>query len=166
MSSSKPPGASRGALLGIDYGTVRVGLAISDPDRIISSPLDTYTRRNEALDRVYFAKTVADNQVVGIVVGLPLHASGEESDSSRGARELGKWLAELTSLPVVFWDERLTTWQAESALLEAKLTHKQRKAKRDRVAAQMILQGYLDAGCPADGTVTDADDTRTSPDSR
>ena len=143
---------ARGALLGIDYGTVRVGLAVCDPDRIIASPLETYTRRSDELDAAHFQNVCAGHRVVGLVVGLPLHAGGEESDSSRAAREYGAWLAAVTGLPFVFWDERFTTWLAEGALLGAKLTHKKRREKRDRVAAQMILKGYLDAGCPPGGT--------------
>lgn len=145
---------ARGALLGIDYGTVRVGLAITDPDRIIASPLDTYTRRSQEQDAPYFSKIARDYRVVGLVVGLPLHANGDESDSSREARKFGAWLATVTGLPVIFWDERYTTWFAEGALLDAGLTHKKRKQKRDRVAAQQILQTYIEAGCPPEGTRT------------
>jgi putative Holliday junction resolvase len=143
---------AKGVLLGIDYGTVRVGLAVSDPDRIIASPLETYTRRSEATDAIYFTQVATTHRAVGLVVGLPLHAGGEESDSSRDAREFGAWLTRVTSLPVVFWDERFTTALAEDALLGAKLTHKKRKERRDRVAAQMILQSYIEAGCPPEGT--------------
>jgi putative holliday junction resolvase len=148
----RSPIPTKGSLLGIDYGTVRVGLAVCDYDRLIASPLDTYARKSEATDAAYFRKVVAEQRAVGLVVGLPLHASGEESDSSRDARAYGAWLANLTALPVVFWDERLTTWLAEEALLGAKLSHAKRKDRRDRVAAQMILKGYLDAGCPPEGT--------------
>ncbi len=146
------PWASAGPLLGIDFGTVRIGLAVCDRDRRIASPLDTYTRKSAPADSAYFARVIASHHIAGLVVGLPLHASGEESDSSRSARNFGAWLAQFTGLPVVFWDERLTTWLAEDALLGAKLTHKKRKERRDRVAAQFILQGYLDAGCPPGGT--------------
>ncbi|MBA4186579.1 MAG: Holliday junction resolvase RuvX [Planctomycetaceae bacterium] len=148
------PWPGKGALLGIDYGTVRVGLAVTDPDRIIASPLDTYARRSEPLDGAYFQKVVTDHRVVGLVVGLPLHANGQESVSSAGARTFGKWLTTITGLRTVFWDERYSTWFAEGALLGAKLTHKKRKEKRDRVAAQMILQAYIEAGCPPQGTQT------------
>jgi putative Holliday junction resolvase len=144
--------AAKGTLLAFDFGTVRVGLAVSDPDRIIASPLDTYTRRTEPLDAAYYGKTAADHRAVALVVGLPLHADGRESDKSREARTFGAWLAGVTGLPVVFWDERFTTSLAEDALLGAKLTNKKRKERRDRVAAQMILQNYLDAGCPPEGT--------------
>jgi putative holliday junction resolvase len=135
----------KGRLLGIDFGTVRIGLAVSDPDRIVASPLATYTRKSEALDAAYFTKIIADTQTVALVVGLPIHSDGTESDKSREARAFGEWLIRLTNLPLVFWDERFTTARANEALLEAKLNPRQRKERRDRVAAQMILQAYLEA---------------------
>ncbi len=153
------PWVSKGVLLGIDYGTVRIGLAVSDPDRIIASPLETHTRASESNNAAYFAKVATEYRVVGLVVGLPLHSDGQESDSSRAARAFGAWLAKVTKLPVVFWDERFTTALAEDALLGAKLTNKKRKERRDRVAAQMILQAYIDAGCPPGGTAVEPDAT-------
>jgi putative holliday junction resolvase len=141
-----------GVLLGIDYGTVRVGLAVCDPDRIIASPLETYTRAGEAVDAAYFAGVAARTRAVGLVVGLPLHSGGEESQKSREARVFAAWLAGVTKLPAVLWDERFTSSLAEDALLEAKMTRKKRKTHVDRVAAQMILQAYLDAGCPPGGS--------------
>ncbi len=141
-----------GRLLGVDYGAVRVGLAISDPDRKIASPLDTYRRRGAEPDAGYF-KALAEEEGVGtLVVGLPVHLSGREGQKAGEARAFGKWLGETTGLPVIFWDERFTTVEAESALWSAGLTHKQRKARRDRVAAQILLQAYLDAGCPTEPT--------------
>jgi putative holliday junction resolvase len=86
------------------------------------------------------------------VVGLPLHADGQESAKSIEARAFGSWIAGVTGLPVVYWDERFTTALAEDALLSARLTNKKRRERRDRVAAQMILQNYIDAGCPPEGT--------------
>lgn len=135
-------------LLAIDPGKVRLGLAISDSERRIASPLTTYTRRNPALDAVYFKKIVADEDVAAIVVGLPIHEDGGEGEQAKAARVFGAWLHEATGLPCVYHDERFTTFEAESALLDAGLTKKKRKARRDRVAAQIILQAYLDAGCP------------------
>jgi putative Holliday junction resolvase len=142
--------APRGPLLGIDYGTKRIGLAVCDPDRVIASPHGTAA--NDASKEAFFTELVARTRSVGIVVGLPLHANGDESDMSAQARAFAKWLADLTKLPVVMWDERCTSAAAEEALLEAKLTKKKRKARVDRVAAQMILQSFLDAKCPAGGT--------------
>jgi putative Holliday junction resolvase len=123
---------------------------VCDPDRIIASPLGT--QANDTGKTTFFAELVARSKFVGIVVGLPLHASGDESAMSKEARTFARWLAELTKLPVVMWDERCTSAAAEDALLEAKLTKKKRKARVDRVAAQMILQSFLDAGCPARGS--------------
>jgi putative Holliday junction resolvase len=141
-----------GRLLGVDYGTVRVGLAISDPDRIIASPFDTLTRGGDAADAAYFTQLVAAEKVAGLVVGLPLHSHGEEGVQAAEARRYGAWLGSVTGLPVVFWDERFTSALADDAFREAKLSHKKRKDRRDRVAAVLILQGFLDAGCPPEGT--------------
>jgi putative Holliday junction resolvase len=147
VSAVIPP---RGRLLGVDFGTVRVGLAVSDADRIISSPLSTHQRNGDAADAAFFTKLVAAEGVVGLVVGLPLHTAGEEGIKAKEARAFGAWLAGVTALPVVFWDERYTTAAAEGAMRDAGLSHRKRKDRRDRVAAQIILQAFLDAGCPAD----------------
>ena len=107
---------AKGRLLGIDFGTVRVGLAVSDPDRLIASPFETYVRKDAKADAAYFQRVVAAEKVVGLVVGLPLHTGGEEGIKAREAREYGAWLAEATGLPVVFWDERCTTAAAEDEI--------------------------------------------------
>lgn len=139
---------SAGRLLAVDHGAVRIGLAVSDADRRIASPLATYTRRNVEQNAAFFKQLVHEEAIVQIVVGLPVHLSGREGEQAIAARVFGKWLGEVTGLSVVFYDERFTTLQAETALWEAGLTHKRRKQRRDRVAAQMLLQAYLDAGCP------------------
>lgn len=141
-----------GRLLGVDYGSVRVGLAVSDADRTIASPLANYRRGNREQDAVYFRALVAEEDVKQLVVGLPVHLSGREGEKAVEARAFGKWLAEVTRLPVVFWDERFSTVEAEQFLLAAKLTSKRRNARRDQVAAQILLQSYLEAGCPAEHT--------------
>jgi putative Holliday junction resolvase len=137
-------------LLGVDYGSVRIGLALSDADSKIASPLATYTRRSVSLDADYFRQLVTQEQIDGIVVGLPIHLSGREGQLAERARSFGKWLGEVLHLPVVFWDERFTSAEAEDHLLAAGLTSKRRKARRDRVAAQILLQSYIDAGCPVE----------------
>jgi len=142
--------SGRTRLLGVDYGQVRVGLAISDSERRIASPFATYERRNKEQDAAYFREVVTAEEIAEIVVGLPLHLDGREGQKAREARAFGQWLAETIGLPVVFWDERFSTVEAESALWEAGLTHKRRKDRRDRVAAQIFLQSYLDAGCPGE----------------
>jgi putative Holliday junction resolvase len=132
----------------VDFGTVRVGLAVCDSDRKMASPLATYTRRNPDLDAAWFRDLAVREEIAALVIGLPVHNSGDEGQKAAEARRYGTWLTSVTGLPVVFYDERFTTVLAESALWEAGLTHKQRKARRDRVAAQMLLQAFLDAGCP------------------
>jgi putative Holliday junction resolvase len=77
-----------------------------------------------------------------------MHLDGREGTKAIEARAFGQWVTEVTDRPVVFWDERFTTVEAEDHLWSAGLTHKQRKARRDKLAAQILLQSYLDAGCP------------------
>ncbi len=137
-------------LLGVDYGQVRVGLAVSDPDRKFAFPLTIYERRGAERDAAYFRSLMSQEEVGGLVVGLPVHLDGREGQKAVEARSFGAWLMAATGLPVVFFDERFTTVLAEAALWEAGLTHKKRKARRDKVAAQILLQTYLDAGCPAE----------------
>ncbi|MCS6852473.1 MAG: Holliday junction resolvase RuvX [Gemmataceae bacterium] len=135
-------------VLGVDYGTVRIGLAISDPDGRIASPLQTYTRRGADRDAAFFRDLIRREEVGRIVVGLPILLSGQEGSKAAEARAFGAWLKRCTGLPVIFWDERCTTAEAESALWSAGLSHQKRRQRRDRVAAQIMLQSYLDAGAP------------------
>jgi putative Holliday junction resolvase len=145
------PSTSRPSrLLGVDYGSVRIGLAVSDPDRKFAFPLTTYERGGPEKDAAYFRTLVVAEEIGGLVVGLPVHLDGREGEKAVEARAFGRWLAETTGLSVAFFDERFSTVQAESALWQAGLTHKKRKQRRDRVAAQIFLQAYLDAGCPGD----------------
>ncbi len=144
-----PPVSERGRLLGVDPGKVRVGLAVTDPDRKLAFPLAVHERRSPERDAAFFQQLVKDEQIVQIVVGLPVHLDGRESTSAREARAFGAWLSEATHLPVVYFDERFTTAQAEQLLWSAGLIHKDRKARRDKLAAQILLQAYLEAGCPS-----------------
>lgn len=146
--------SKRTKLLGIDYGAVRVGLAVSDPERKFSFPHQIRQRQDRDADAAYFRALVEEEQIGSLVVGLPVHNSGLESNESIAARAYGAWLAEVTGLPVTFYDERFTTVLAESALWDAGLTHRQRKSRRDKVAAQIMLQTYIDAGCPTEAKPT------------
>lgn len=141
-----------GRLLGVDPGSVRIGLAVSNAERRIASPLATYARRDRARDQTFFQELVRAEAIQAIVIGLPVHLSGREGVKAVEARQFGDWLGRATALPVVHWDERFTTREAESFLWSAGLTHKRRRERRDRVAAQILLQSYLDAGCPAEPT--------------
>jgi putative Holliday junction resolvase len=133
-----------GRLAGIDFGTVRIGVAICDPARQLASPYENYNRRTLPLDTQYFQRLAKEERLAGFVVGLPVHMSGEESAKSHEARLFGKWLSEITQLPVVFHDERLSSAIAEDILNQAEFTKKQRKARLDKLAAQIILASYLE----------------------
>ncbi len=135
-----------GRLAGIDYGTVRIGVAITDPAQSLASPLEILTRRDLAQDERYFRRLAELERLAGFVVGLPVHTSGEESQKSFEAREFAKWLGEITKLPIVLFDERYTTAHAEALLQDAGLTSKRRKARRDMLAAQILLAAYLESG--------------------
>jgi putative Holliday junction resolvase len=139
-----------GRVVAVDYGTVRIGLAISDPQRTLASPLSIYARRDRAADAAFFRRLVEEERVSQFVVGLPVHNDGQESQKSFEAREYGKWLAETTGVGVGYFDERFTTAQAEEHLLAAGLTKKRRKKRLDALAAQILLSAYLEAGCQSD----------------
>ena len=142
-SSAAPFPAGR--LAGIDYGTVRIGIALTDARRTLASPFEIYHRRGADADTLYFQSLARDEKVVGFVVGLPVHLDGNESQKSREARQFGEWLAAITSVPVTYFDERFTTSEADQFLGAAKLTKKQRLARRDKLAAQIMLAAYLEA---------------------
>ena len=133
-----------GVLLGIDYGTKRVGVAVSDRDQRFSSPLHNHQRNGTQVDERFFRKVVEEYRPVGLVVGLPIHLSGDESEKSREARTFANWLSIVTGLPYTFQDERFSSFQAEQILMAAELTKKQRKVRMDKLSAQILLQTYLD----------------------
>lgn len=133
-------------IAGIDYGTVRIGVAIADGEIGIASPLATHTRQNAEVDARYFRRLVEQEAISNFVVGLPVHLDGRESQKSRESREFGKWLEATTGVPVDFFDERFTTAEADEYLAMGELTKKQRKARRDQLAAQIMLTAYLEAG--------------------
>lgn len=134
-----------GRLAGVDFGTVRVGVAVSDVSQTLASPLDNYKRASKEQDADYFRRLVNDEGVVGLVVGLPVHMSGDESQKSQEAREFGEWLTEVTGLPVDFYDERFSSSIADDLLATGQLTKKQRQKRRDMLAAQVILASYLES---------------------
>ncbi len=133
-------------VLAIDYGTVRIGLALSDPMKILASPLETYRKQDEASDLAYLKNVVDEHEVERVVVGLPRNMDGSEGPQAKLTRGFAdKLAAALDEVPVEFWDERLSSAVAERAMLEADLSRKKRKDRRDKVAACVILQGYLKA---------------------
>jgi putative Holliday junction resolvase len=133
-------------LAGIDYGTVRIGIAVTDPEQRLASPLENYNRRTPDLDADFFRRLAAEERICRIIVGLPVHLDGRESDKSLEARQFGQWLGEITGLPVEFFDERFTSSEAEQYLAQAKMSKKQRKARLDMLSAQIMLSAYLESG--------------------
>lgn len=142
QSANLPQPAGRVA--GVDFGRARIGLALSDPGRTLATPAGIFPRQAPSEEARFFRRFAAENEVTLFVVGLPLHLSGQESPLSEEARKFGKWLQEVTGVPVVFFDERFSTWEAESALASAGLKASKRRRKRDAVAAQKILAAYLE----------------------
>jgi putative Holliday junction resolvase len=134
-----------GRVAGIDYGTVRIGIAVSDPERTIASPYENYTRKGERQDAQRFRRLVDEEHIVLFVVGLPVHLDGRESEKSRQARQFGQWLGKTTGVAVDYFDERFTSTEAERVLLDAKMTRKRRKQRLDMLAAQIMLSAYLRA---------------------
>lgn len=137
-----------GRILGLDFGLKRVGAALSDPRKKIATPLEVYHRRDDRLDARHYRALVEEEDVERLVVGLPVHTRGAESNLSALARRWGAWLSEVCDRPVVFHDERYTSADADSALRESGQKSRARKALRDMLAAQILLQRYLDAGSP------------------
>ncbi|NIL97622.1 MAG: Holliday junction resolvase RuvX [Planctomycetales bacterium] len=141
----EPTTESPGRIAGIDYGTARIGVALTDRERRIVSPWDNYRRGDERADAEYFRGLVAGEGVVLFVVGLPVHLSGRESEKSGEAREFGKWLQEVTGVPVEWFDERFTSQEADEVLAAGRLSGRKRAERRDKLAAQIMLNAYLES---------------------
>lgn len=135
----------RGRRLGIDVGAVRVGVALSDPDGVLATPLATVARDVlHGTDLATIAGMVAEHDVVGVVVGLPRTLAGREGPAAEAAREFGAALAGRVAVPIEFADERLTTVVATRQMHESGRKGRRQRAVVDQVAAVAILQGWLD----------------------
>ena len=154
MTHELPPGR----LAGIDYGRRRIGVAICDAERLIASPLEVrQTSGDQAADGRFFRELVAREDIVGFVVGLPIHADGRDSEMSAEVEAFAQWLADPTGRPVTFEDERYTSREAAGLMRPARLTRGRKKARHDAVAAQVILSNWLErqATDPAAGEALD-----------
>lgn len=134
-----------GRIAAVDFGTVRIGVALSNSAQTIASPYEIYHRRTPTLDDDYFRRLAREERVSRFVVGLPVHGHGGESRKSIEARAFGSRLQETTGLPVDYFDERYTTAIAEQMLQEAGLTKQRRKERLDKLAAQILLTAYLES---------------------
>jgi putative Holliday junction resolvase len=129
-------------ILGIDFGRARIGLAISDELRLLAHPLETLPGNKDTAKRI--VEIIRERKIDKIVVGVPRHMSGEIGEAAKEALEFANKLRAQVPCPVETWDERLTTVAAERALRGAGKKSRKTRNIIDQVAAQMILQGYLD----------------------
>jgi putative pre-16S rRNA nuclease len=135
---------TNGRVLGLDVGARRIGIAVSDPLGITAQGLETLQRRNKRHDFDYLQRVIREYEVREIVVGLPLRMSGAEGTQAEKMRTFAKELARKFGLPVHLWDERLTSAEANRFLRETELSIEKRGKAVDRMAAVLILQGWMD----------------------
>lgn len=133
-----------GKLLGLDLGTKTIGVAVSDALRYTATPLETIRRTKFTADAARLLQLLAENDAAGLVLGLPLNMDGSEGPRAQSTRAFARNLAQKTDLPIVFWDERLSTSAVTRMLIEADTRRDRRAEVVDKLAASYILQGFLD----------------------
>lgn len=138
----------RGALAGVDHGLKRIGLAVSNADQTIAMPVSTLESKSLVHNSTHLLRFRDDYAIVGWVVGLPLFKSGDEGPQAGLVREFGQWLEQTSGRPVTYWDERLTSHAAEAKLAMLGESATWNKGRVDGLAAQIILQAYLDQRPP------------------
>ena len=139
--SALPP---TGKLLGLDLGTKTIGIAISDGMRYSATPLETIKRTKFTEDASRLLHLIAENKIVGLVLGLPLNMDGSEGPRVQSTRAFARNLAAKISIPIAFWDERLSTSAVTRTLIEADVRRDKRAEVVDKLAASYILQGALE----------------------
>lgn len=132
-------------VLGIDLGDRNIGIAVSDKLLITAQVLDRYRVKSKDEDKKYFKELVEKYEIVKIVVGLPLRMDGSIGPQAEKAKIFAHWLEKTLRLPVVFWDERLTTVQALKILSQQKIKIKRKKILKDQISATLILSSYLES---------------------
>jgi putative Holliday junction resolvase len=136
---------SSGKLLGLDLGTKTIGVAVSDAMRYSATPVETISRTKFTADAQRIVTLVAENAATGIVLGLPLNMDGSEGPRAQSTRAFARNLAQKVNVPIVFWDERLSTSAVERMMVdEANMRRDKRAAVVDKLAASYILQGALE----------------------
>lgn len=137
--------APTGALLGLDPGEKRIGVAVSDPSRLIASSLDTVVRAKFSHDAAAIFKFYDQRACIGLVIGLPLNMDGSAGPSAQSARALARNLLAVRDTPLLMWDERLSTAAVTRTLIEGDASRRRRGEVVDKMAAAYMLQGALDA---------------------
>ena len=144
LTDAAPLLPERGALIGLDLGTKTIGVAASDPDRRLATPVETVARKRFAEDAARLIALAGERRAVGYVLGLPINMDGSEGPRAQSTRAFARNFAKLTELPIALWDERLSTAAVERELIAADASRARRKAVIDAHAAAYILQGALD----------------------
>ena len=130
-------------LIGLDLGTKTIGVAVSDVELRVATPLTTIRRTKFKADAAELLRIAENEKAFAIVIGLPLNMDGSEGPRAQAARAFGRNLSPLLDVPIVYWDERLSTVAAERAMIEADLSRKKRAERIDAAAAAIILEGAL-----------------------
>jgi putative holliday junction resolvase len=133
-----------GRILCIDYGTKRVGLAMSDPGQILASSYDTLTPKNKNNLANSLTEIISAQSIVAVIVGMPYNMNGTLSDRTKEVKEFANNLGKLIDLPLIEWDERWSSVSAEKMLIETGQSPSRNKKRVDQVAAAFILQAFLD----------------------
>jgi putative Holliday junction resolvase len=131
-------------LIGIDVGTKTLGLALSDLSRTIASGLETIRRTKFKADAARLIALVREHNIAGLVIGLPIGLDGSIGPRAQASRSFARLIGPMAEVPILMWDERLTTVEAERLLIEADASRKRRAEVIDKMAATLILQGALD----------------------
>lgn len=131
-------------MLGLDLGTKTIGISLSDSSRLIASPYDTINRKKTTLDIEKITKICIEFNISGLILGYPLNMNATEGPRAQSTISFAQELEKKNSVPIILWDERLSTSAAEKILISADLTRKKRKEIIDKMAATYILQGALD----------------------
>jgi putative Holliday junction resolvase len=142
-AAAPQPFPTRGALVGVDHGEKRIGLAVTDAAQTMALPLETIRVKTRALTLERLRQVAKDYRAAGWVLGLPMHMSGEEGTQAALVRAFGKWLSAETGLPVTYWDERLSSSAAEALLWQRGEQPDKRSGRIDGLAAQVMLDAYL-----------------------
>ncbi|MEP1207957.1 MAG: Holliday junction resolvase RuvX [Rhizobiaceae bacterium] len=138
------PSGRNGRILGLDLGTKTIGMAISNSSWTIASPVETIRRKKFTIDVQTMLDYAGSEQVAGLVMGMPLNMDGSEGPRAQATRAFVRNMRPLCDLPVLYWDERLSSYAADQAMLEADMSRKKRAKNIDQIAAAIILQGCLD----------------------
>lgn len=133
-----------GRILGVDYGKTRIGLSLSDPMQIMASSLKTMANAKSATVVQDLAELVKEKQIIAMVLGRPVHMTGETSDMATQVETFAELLSQQIDIPIFYWDERWTTVSAEKLMHELGYSPSRQRHKIDQVAASFLLQNFLD----------------------